>query len=115
MGGRRVHQRHGGGHLHIGPGVVPGTLRVRPLARVRSVPTRVHLPVYRLLILYEAVRVTYCVRRRYILREPDAAAGVRDDAGPAAGPVRVAHGRAAVPAGALRGGVLGGRYTRRAR
>lgn len=50
------------------------------------------------------------VRRRHILREPDAQAGLRDDAGPAAGLLRQPHGGAAVPARALRGGLLGSRH-----
>lgn len=50
------------------------------------------------------------VTRWNILREPDAQAGLRDDARPAAGLVWQPHGRPAVPARALRGGVLGGRH-----
>ena len=50
------------------------------------------------------------LHRRHILREPDAQAGLRDDAGPAAGLVRQPHGGAAVLARALRWGVLGSRH-----
>lgn len=84
LGGRRIHQRNGRGHLHDGAGVVSGAFWLR----------------------------TQSGLWRNFLCESDEEAGLHHHVGPVARQFRRANGWPAVPACALRRGLLGSGYSR---